>query len=101
MRSNSWSTEVFAGFPFAVMALLALPAVLQQETQQGEAPAAAQNQENIVGDEACRACHSQETSGYLGTAHHFTSQAPTKNAILGSFIEDKNLLKTSDQALFF
>ncbi len=57
--------------------------------------------QGFVGDDACRRCHSERAASYLSTAHHSTSQAPTKESILGSFAADKNILKTSGQALFF
>jgi len=69
--------------------------------QQREASPATSRRQDFVGDEACRACHAEKSSAYLTTAHHLTSQPPTKESILGSFAENKNILKTSDQALFF
>lgn len=51
---------------------------------QGEASMTAARQ-NYAGDEACRACHSEKAASYKTTAHHLTSQFPTKESILGSF----------------
>lgn len=73
----------------------------QQTATPGKSSAVITTRENYLGDEACRACHSGEVRSYLSTGHHLTSQLPTKESILGSFAEDKNILKTSDPALFF
>lgn len=56
---------------------------------------------NFVGDSACRACHAAITDSYLHTAHHLTSQLPSKDSIAGSFAPDSNLLKTSNPDLHF
>jgi hypothetical protein len=58
-------------------------------------------QKNYAGDEACRSCHLDRVQSYWSTAHHRTSQPPDKQAILGSFAEDKNVLQTSNPGLFF
>ena len=73
----------------------------QKLEQKGEPPAPISVRRNFVGDETCRGCHADKVASYWGTAHHSTSQGPTKESILGSFAEDKNTLKTSDRALFF
>jgi len=56
---------------------------------------------NYAGDEACRSCHLDRVQSYWSTAHHRTSRPPDKESILGSFAEDKNILKTSNPRLFF
>src|ERR1700728_56932 len=38
-----------------------------------------------VGDQACASCHQDHNVSYLQTAHHLTSNLPTKDTILGSF----------------
>lgn len=47
-------------------------------------------------DAACVACHQQQAS-YLHTAHHLTSQAPSRHSILGSFAPGANILTISSQ----
>ena len=54
-----------------------------------------------VGDDACRICHQDKTISYHQTAHFITSQAPTKDTILGKFIPGANVLKTADTNLVF
>jgi hypothetical protein len=51
-----------------------------------------------VGDQVCAACHQEQSSSYLQTSHHLTSQLPTPNAIHGSFLEGSNVLKIADPA---
>ena len=77
------------------------PSLAHQVALSGGSSAAVSTRQNYVGDEACRACHSEKVTSYQSTAHHLTSQPPTKESILGSFAEDKNILKTSDPALYF
>ncbi|HTQ98275.1 MAG TPA: multiheme c-type cytochrome [Candidatus Acidoferrum sp.] len=57
--------------------------------------------QNYVGDEACRACHLDKTQSYWKTAHHLSSRLPTKESILGSFAEGKNIFRTSNPGLYF
>jgi Cytochrome c554 and c-prime len=57
--------------------------------------------QNYVGDEACRACHLEKAQNYWKTAHHLSSRLPTKDSILGSFAEGKNIFRTSNPALYF
>lgn len=68
---------------------------------QGEFPTASSDRSNYAGDDACRACHSERVASYSTTAHHLTSQLPTKQSILGSFSEGENILKTSNPNLYF
>ena len=56
---------------------------------------------NYEGDEACQACHTEIVTSYLGTPHHLTSRAPTKESILGSFAGSENILRTANPALYF
>jgi hypothetical protein len=62
---------------------------------------ASTNRKNYLGDEACGACHSGKTESYVHTAHHLSSRLPTQDSIFGSFAEGKNILKTSNPALYF
>src|SRR5215471_9247651 len=59
------------------------------------------NRRNYIGDEACRACHSEKVESYRATAHHLTSQLPTRESILGSFAPDRSILKTVEPRLVF
>jgi hypothetical protein len=56
---------------------------------------------SYAGDEGCRACHSEKVGSYFRTAHHLTSRLPTQESILGSFVQPKNVLKTSNASLYF
>jgi Cytochrome c554 and c-prime len=62
---------------------------------------AQQRPQNYAGDEACRGCHSETIETYSKTAHHLTSRAPSKESILGSFVEPENVLKTLNPGLYF
>ena len=54
-----------------------------------------------VGDEACRACHQDQTTNYHRTAHYITSQPASANSILGKFAPGSNILRTADTNLIF
>ena len=56
---------------------------------------------DFLGDAACQECHQEISSTYAHTAHHLTSQLPTKDSILGSFTSGQNVLKTGDPDLHF
>ena len=92
------SKRILAGSFFFVVQALPLESSL---SQQPEPSPAGSSRQDFVGDEACRACHSGKAAGYSGTAHHATSGSPTSESILGSFAEEKNILRTSDEALYF
>jgi hypothetical protein len=51
-----------------------------------------------VGDRACASCHQDHNVSYLQTAHHLTSNLPTKDTILGSFQAPASTLKIQDSA---
>jgi hypothetical protein len=55
----------------------------------------------LVGDAACRECHSAIADSYLHTTHHITSQLPSKASISGRFDAGANVLKTSNPDLHF
>lgn len=55
---------------------------------------------NAVGDASCLSCHRQKAT-FEQTAHHLTSQVPTRAAIDGSFRPGENVLPTSNAALIF
>lgn len=48
-----------------------------------------------VGDAACLPCHKEEGLSYRHTSHHLTSQAATRESILGSFSNGSNVLMIS------
>ncbi len=88
-------------FLLSFQAFEALPSCAQQAALKTDSSAAMFNRDNFVGEDACRTCHSEKFASYQSTAHHLTSQRTTKNAVLGSFVEGENILKTSDAALHF
>jgi hypothetical protein len=49
-----------------------------------------------AGDAACLSCHREQSSSYLHTAHHLTSQPATRDSILGSFHDGSNVLMIAD-----
>ncbi|HZL27848.1 MAG TPA: multiheme c-type cytochrome [Acidobacteriaceae bacterium] len=51
---------------------------------------------NYVGDGACDSCHKKQGLSYLHTSHHFTSQPPNKESVLGSFQQGSNVLAIVD-----
>ncbi len=54
------------------------------------ASAQAGTREEFVGDAACVGCHQAQSETYVHTAHHLTSQMPTKSTVLGNFEPGKN-----------
>ena len=101
MRFASRKTFLVGAFLLFLRIILQLQCSGQQLQTEGGPLASTLDRRNFVGDEACRGCHSDKAASYLATAHHSSSQSPTKESILGSYARDKNILKTSDQALFF
>jgi hypothetical protein len=69
--------------------------------KQSPALQAGSSRQNYAGDEACRECHAGQVESYFHTAHHLTSRRPTKESILGSFAEGKNILNTASAGLYF
>jgi cytochrome c554/c'-like protein len=65
------------------------------------AQSAKTSRRDFLGDSACRACHSAIAGSYLHTNHFLTSQLPSKNSIVGSFVPGTNQLKTSNPDLRF
>jgi hypothetical protein len=51
-----------------------------------------------AGDEACVACHREQSLSYAHTAHRLTSQLPSKESVLGNFQPGTNVLTISDPA---
>lgn len=56
---------------------------------------------DFVGDAPCRECHQEIAETYARTAHHLTSQFPSKESIAGTFNDGRNILKTSNRDLQF
>lgn len=56
---------------------------------------------DFVGDAACDECHQEIGRTYALTAHHLTSQLPSKDSISGKFTGGENILKTDDPDLYF
>ncbi len=81
--------------------ILAAPQLPRGPQTAPSGPTATKNSPSYVGDEACRACHARIVESYFRTAHHLTSRIATKDSILGSFSDGKNLLKTSYPDLNF
>ena len=76
------------------------PAVAgQRETSEAERGPATRG--DFLGDAACQECHQEISNTYARTAHHLTSQLPTKDSILGKFTSGQNILMTSDPDLHF
>lgn len=55
----------------------------------------------FVGSESCRKCHESYVDGAAQTAHALTARLPAADAILGSFNEGKNVLRTHAPELWF
>ena len=60
-----------------------------------------ERRKGYVGDKACEPCHDEKVESYHGTAHFLTSRLPDQSSILGKFMPDGNVLKTSNPDLFF
>jgi Cytochrome c554 and c-prime len=60
-------------------------------------PPAAQHK-NYAGDAACLSCHQDQSSSYVHTAHHLTSQPAGQDSLLGSFRDGSNVLMIADPA---
>ena len=71
----------------------------QAKTSAGEKEPATRG--DFLGDAACQECHQDIANTYARTAHHLTSQLPTKDSILGRFTSGENVLKTDDPDLHF
>ena len=110
--SRSWMTQLFCN---SLGSALRLKDVLRAGTigvflfllSQGSAlfgqtsPKPRSSSSNFAGDAACKQCHSAIADTYSHTAHHLTSQLPTKTSISGSFSPGENQLKTSNPDLHF
>lgn len=54
--------------------------------------------EKYTGDQSCFACHKEQSSSYVHTSHHLTSQTASKESVLGSFRDGSNMLIIADPA---
>ena len=81
--------------------ILALVLMLVPRSVESHSDSRETVRQEYVGDESCRSCHSEKVQSYWSTAHHLTSQLPSKESIRGSFAKEKNVLKTSNPALYF
>jgi hypothetical protein len=79
------------GFLGAAFATRALP---QANVHSGGKP----QHDKYAGDAACLTCHRDQSTSYVHTSHHLTSQPANKDAILGSFGEGSNVLMIADPA---
>src|SRR5205085_1551529 len=55
---------------------------------------------DYVGDDKCLPCH-RDKQTYWRTAHHLTSQLPTKDTIAGNFSAGANTLQTANPELLY
>jgi hypothetical protein len=55
----------------------------------------------LAGTDSCRPCHLQIFDSYTRTAHYQTSRPAGADAILGSFEEGRNILKTGRSGVWF
>ena len=79
---------------FAAAVLLVLLTVAASPKKEPISP------EGYVGDNKCLSCHADKQT-YLQTAHHLTSNLPTRQTIKGSFEHGQNVLKTTNPELSF
>ena len=54
--------------------------------------------DKYAGDAACLSCHRDQSTSYVHTAHHLTSQPANKDSLLGSFHDGSNVLMIADPA---
>jgi hypothetical protein len=87
--------ELFIG-----VVLLVTQGLQAQQTPLSQAESLS-SRPNYVGDQACRVCHPDQAGSYVQTAHHRTSRPPSKESILGSFAEGRNILNTANAGLYF
>src|ERR1035438_6526435 len=60
--------------------------------------AAPAQHDKYAGDAGCLSCHREQSTSYVHTAHHLTSQLANKDSILGSFHDGSNVLMIADPA---
>ena len=77
---------------FALLICFAAAVALAGAKPQGEF------RDGYIGDDKCLACHLKQRE-FPRTAHHLTSQTPSRESIKGSFAPGKNILKTPEPEL--
>jgi Cytochrome c554 and c-prime len=77
---------------------LALLGLLGAALQIGAQPSPEPQHGKYAGDAACLTCHREQSTSYVHTAHHLTSQPANKDSILGSFHDGSNVLMIADPA---
>lgn len=77
---------------------LALLGFLGAALQVATPPSAEPQHKTFAGDAACLTCHHEQSTPYVHTAHHLTSQPGNKDSILGSFHDGSNVLMIADPA---
>jgi hypothetical protein len=77
---------------------LASAALVTPAIHSSASPPATSPRPGYVGDAACLPCHQQQSTSFLHTAHHLTSQLPTIQSVHGSFQNGTNTLTIVDPA---
>lgn len=100
------ATAFLVGMLWIFVGLLGTPGGFAQSKQNVAMSQVATNKpssarSDYIGDAACARCHQEIAEAYNKTAHHLTSQAATRDTILGSFRPDDNTLATSNPSLHF
>ena len=84
--------------PASVALLLALLSFLGAAQQIATQATPKARHDKYAGDAACLSCHRDQSTSYVHTAHHLTSQPAGKDSILGSFRDGSNVLMIADPA---
>ncbi len=84
--------------PASVALLLALLGFLGAALETATPATTKPQQDKYAGDAACLSCHRDQSTSYVHTAHHLTSQPANKDSILGSFHDGSNVLMIADPA---
>jgi Cytochrome c554 and c-prime len=101
-------TTTTVGLFVALNLLAQTNANSQDQPDHGSGQAALSNstesstaRDSYLGDIACASCHRDKVDSFHQTAHYLTSRLPGKDSILGKFVPDANVFKTSNPDLFF
>lgn len=94
IRSGIPPLLVAIGFLCLALAACMGPHHVDAQTNPAGADYIQIDRKQYVGDDACLPCH-KESSSYRHTSHYLTSQPASKDSILGSFAEGKNVLTIS------
>jgi len=100
-RAASASGSLYPGLvAFLIVALAAVVIALgrvQRAAMHGPEPVRATN---AVGDSTCISCH-RDKAAFEQTAHRLTMRLPTRQAILGDFASESNVLPTNSPDVHF